>query len=360
MKLKKLVLKQDQNNVKSVQQLKDTVCKQLVETLALNFNFQDYMEDFESFKQNPIYKYIHSRNDLYQNIVQDIKKCSNLASVNLLFNHCSLQMLSENWFKNFLEAFNHCQKLTKFAINVLSNGISIRQARILGNLLSTSDNLLDVNINLQFHSLQDQHLKGLTSGLMKLKKIQILILDISHNLIRDQGALLLGNSISKCLSLKNLTVYLECNYLSENGIESFLEGVFKCKQLDYLDLDIGSSIEISQSTLKSFHSGLINLRYLQYLSFVYDSNKLRNSSVDNLCQNLTELKCLLHIKIDLYNNQIFYEGLKQMLDKLYEIKDLRTINLLLKNNSIEFEKSITKQKNKLLRLKRLILFHLEY
>ncbi|KAL4472437.1 hypothetical protein ABPG74_018386 [Tetrahymena malaccensis] len=360
MKLKKLVLKQDQNNVKSIQQLKDTACKQLVETLAVTFNLEDCLEDFKSLKENSTYNYINSTNDQDQNIIKDIQLCSNLVSVSLLFSQYSIQLLQKNWLKQFLEAFNKCKKLTKIAISILSQFVSYSSVRSLGNLLSIQDSLQDIYIDFQNLNLKNEHLKGITAGLMKLKHIKIITLDLSHNFISNEGAFLLGKSISKCLSLRKLTIYLEYNHLTENGIESILEGVFQCNNLDHLDMDIGSNKEITLSTLKSFKSGLINLINLKYLSFVYDSNMVNNNTIENMCTNLTELKHLLHIKIDLDNNYIFYEGLKHLLDQLYGCKNLRTIYLLLRNNSFEFQKSITKQTNRLLKLKKLVLFHLDY
>ncbi|KAL4499819.1 hypothetical protein ABPG72_015168 [Tetrahymena utriculariae] len=156
---------------------------------------------------------INSTNDLDQNIVQGIKLCCDLTSMNLLFNQYSIQMLQDNWFKHFLEAFNHCKKLTKFSINILNIVMPITYISSLQNLLTISDNLQDVQIFLQFLSLGDKHLKGITAGLMKQKK-------------------------------QKLQSEIQGNYLSS---------------LDYLDLDIGSNNKVFQTTLKSFQTDMVNL-----------------------------------------------------------------------------------------------------
>ncbi|KAL4481039.1 hypothetical protein ABPG72_001108 [Tetrahymena utriculariae] len=163
-----------------------------------------------------------------------------------------------------------------------------------------------LEFNIAKQNIDDQALSDLAKKVATNKNLKVLKLDLSQNVIGDQGVAQL-DQIGNCQFLTDLTLNLSQqnsqNKITDQGLLAFYELLKKLKNIEILTLDLSTNNIIGEK------SDILSL--------------------------LTELPNLKKLTINLNNNQLGYRGMYGLSKIILDCRDLRYLNIQLKNNGFD-------------------------
>ncbi|EAR87174.2 kinase domain protein (macronuclear) [Tetrahymena thermophila SB210] len=163
-----------------------------------------------------------------------------------------------------------------------------------------------------------------------------LVFKLSKQNIEDQRLSDLAKQIATYKNLKVLTLDLSENLIGDDGVAQLSE-IGNCQNLTQLSLNLSkqnSQNKITDEGLLAFYTILINLNNLETLNLDFSSNKIIGENSDIL-RKLKDFPNLQKLTINLNNNQLGYKGMYGLSKIVYYCRNLRYLNLQLRNNEFK-------------------------
>ncbi|XP_046720408.1 NLR family, CARD domain containing 5 isoform X2 [Silurus meridionalis] len=176
--------------------------------------------------------------------------------------------------------------------------------------------------NLKMLSLDSRGETEDEAVIFALKNIQKNLeqLSLSHHVIRDSGASVLGNTLQSLTRMQSLSI-LQCLDCTTTGGLHLVRGLVQCHSLEEIRLD---SLQLDKEIIDCFAKGLQAMKSLNKISLIKTVSK---DSSEILCllaslHTLTELK-----EIELIGLRMGDQGIEELVKHIPKWTLLRKINL---------------------------------
>ncbi|KAL4487174.1 hypothetical protein ABPG72_017893 [Tetrahymena utriculariae] len=226
-----------------------------------------------------------------QNLMNKISSCINLLNLSMNLSFCQLDT---NSAIEVGRGIRKCSQLNNLLLNLNCNSIKTKGAVDIASQIAKCSNLQklryqisknQIGFNYDYNSL----------GVITLN-LQIAQIWLNGNVLFKKDLQFLGSCLSKCESLKKLELFLNQNYISDEG--GLFEKLQLCKNIQFLTLHIGDN------KLENRHAELISqtiqkLEFLKFLDLDVRYNSMNYEGFDSIIKESSKKKYLNFIRISL-------------------------------------------------------------
>ncbi|XP_060779802.1 NLR family, CARD domain containing 5 isoform X2 [Neoarius graeffei] len=210
-------------------------------------------------------------------------------------------------------AVQKCPSLQELHFSQLTMGED--GAEFLSSVLPSLENLKILSLN----SKGETEAEAVIFALQHTQK-QLEQLSLSHHVIKDSGASVLGNVLQGLTRMRSLSL-LQSLYCTATGGHDLIRGLVQCHSLEEIQLD---SLEFNEKSIACFAQGLQVMTSLKKMSL----NKMTSKDGSGVLCLLASLHALIELEeTELIGLRMGDEGIEELVKHIPKWTKLRKINL---------------------------------
>ncbi|EWS75853.1 kinase domain protein (macronuclear) [Tetrahymena thermophila SB210] len=176
-----------------------------------------------------------TKNNKYKYLKEFLR--SNLQNQKSVTIDLSERYISEKDILDLNVALSQCQNLNILSLSLNGYGV-VKQFIKLVQILENLQNLIRLELNLEYNQINDSQCQSLANSLQKSLNIQYLELALKNNKISDEGFSQIFCALEKLTNLKALILQLGWNKINLNDLSLFQIRFQNCSKLIIFNLDL--------------------------------------------------------------------------------------------------------------------------